>query len=127
VFPQIDSVSATVRITQVLIQDSRSGDRGGAIMFRSGAITPSVDLSWSTVQNATSMRGGSLFAEGAVLVVDAAEFLNTTGTTARVLRDDAQCGLDGGCWMLMRPSFSLFFLIRLFQLRVTAASWAAWP
>ena len=118
-----------VRIKEVLIQDSRSGFRGGAICFRSAVATPSVDLSWATVQNATSMRGGSLFAEGAVLVVDAAEFLNTTGTTARRQREtrNAGCKADGGCWMLMLLSFSLFFLIRLFQLRVTAASWAARP
>ena len=109
VFTKIDSVSVTVRITQVLIQDSHSGDRGGAIMFRSGSITPSVDLSWSTVQNATSMRGGSLFAEGAVLVVDAAEFLNTTGPTARVQRGDAQCGLHGRRRFLHAHA-SFFFL-----------------
>lgn len=100
-----------VRITQVLIQDSRSGDRGGAICFRSAVATPSVDLSWSTVQNATSMRGGSLFAEGAVLVVDAAEFLNTTGTTAKMQRDASQCGLQGRRRFLDAHASLLFSVI----------------
>ena len=76
---QIDSVTSTVLIVEVLIQDTQSGHRGGAIGFRSGVATPSVDISRTTVQNATSNSGGSLFAEGADLIIDAAEFLDTTG------------------------------------------------
>jgi hypothetical protein len=37
---------------------------------------------------------------------------------------NAGCKADGGFSMLMRPSFSLSFFF-FFQLRVTAASWAA--